>query len=521
MDALDDTQDGLTRDEVKHKDGISDRVEIKTTNVGFGFYLYNPFSVGDKLVIRGKAIDEQRAGGTMTDDAYKNPYTAGTENIQTNRLSAELTYTTPIGSNSELNFSTAYVYHRRNATNDTFLGDYKKTHEDKSPDVEFMRPYIAKENSFTPSLTFSSKLGNHNLLIGMQGYFTRLRETGLYCITDDTSAYLGESYSSLGKKHANEFGAFLQDEWNILPNLTVVPGLRLDVHNSGESYESDKKVFDSAFPETKFNETSVNPRLAVKYEVSKAFVLRANFGTGFRAPYGFSEDLHLCSGSPRVWKSSNLKAEKSVSFNLSADYYGDNYQFSANIFRTNLKNKIEFSDASDDVKKLGYTYQWENVADAYVQGIELGAKYNPFRDFTVGLNWTFNQGKYDKVRGDWEGTVYEKDSKNVSRFPSMTGDWTLEYTPDDWTFSLTGSLQGKMYIDYMSENAANSKIKKTNAFTLWNCRVAKKFNDVVTIYAGGKNIFSYIQDEKHTDDAAFMYAPVYGATWYAGISVKI
>lgn len=521
MDALDDTQDGLTRDEVKHKDGISDRVEIKTTNVGFGFYLYNPFSVGDKLVIRGKAIDEQRAGGTMTDDAYKNPYTAGTENIQTNRLSAELTYTTPIGSNSELNFSTAYVYHRRNATNDTFLGDYKKTHEDKSPDVEFMRPYIAKENSFTPSLTFSSKLGNHNLLIGMQGYFTRLRETGLYCITDETSAYLGESYSSLGKKHANEFGAFLQDEWNILPNLTVVPGLRLDVHNSGESYESDKKVFDSAFPETKFNETSVNPRLAVKYEVSKAFVLRANFGTGFRAPYGFSEDLHLCSGSPRVWKSSNLKAEKSVSFNLSADYYGDNYQFSANIFRTNLKNKIEFSDAGDDVKKLGYTYQWENVADAYVQGIELGAKYNPFRDFTVGLNWTFNQGKYNKVRGDWEGTVYEKDSKNVSRFPSMTGDWTLEYTPDDWTFSLTGSLQGKMYIDYMSENASNSKIKKTNAFTLWNCRVAKKFNDVVTIYAGGKNIFSYIQDEKHTDDAAFMYAPVYGATWYAGISVKI
>ena len=36
-----------------------------------------------------------------------------------------------------------------------------------------------------------------------------------------------------------------------------------------------------------------------------------------------------------------------------------------------------------------------------------------------------------------------------------------------------------------------------------------------------KNIFSYIQDEKHTDDAAFMYAPVYGATWYVGLSVKL
>ena len=103
----------------------------------------------------------------------------------------------------------------------------------------------------------------------------------------------------------------------------------------------------------------------------------------------------------------------------------------------------------------------------------------------------------------------------------MTGDLTLEYAPGTWNFSVTGSLQGKMYIDYNSEeNEANSKIKKTDTFTLWNCRVAKRFG-TMNIYAGGKNIFSYIQDEKHTDDAAFMYAPVYGATWYAGVSITL
>ncbi len=520
-DAVDETQDGMTRKEVKNKDGVSDRVESKNTNVGVSLYLYNPFANNDKLVIRGKALDEQRMGGTLTNGKFQNPFTEGTENIRTNRLSADFAYTLPIGRNSELNASVAYVHHVRNATNDTFLGSYKKTHDDNTPNVEDMRPYIAKENTFTPSLTFSSKWGSHALLIGAQGYFTKLRETGLYCITDKDSKYYGNAYSSLGKKHANEFGAFIQDEWNILPNLTAVPGLRVDVHKSGEAYESDKKVFDGTFPETKFNETSVNPRLALKYEVSPSFVVRANVGTGFRAPYGFSEDLHLCSGSPRVWKSSSLKAEKSMSYNLSADYYGSNFQLSANIFRTNLKNKIEFGEASDDVKKLGYTYQWENVSDAYVQGIELGAKLNPFKRFTVGLNWTFNQGKYDKVRGDWEGKQYAEDSKNVSRFPAMTGDWTLEYTPGSWTFSVTGSLQGRMYIDYLSEESANSKIKKTNTFTLWNCRVAKSINNAFTLYAGAKNIFSYIQDEKHTDDAAFMYAPVYGATWYAGVSVKI
>ena len=114
-----------------------------------------------------------------------------------------------------------------------------------------------------------------------------------------------------------------------------------------------------------------------------------------------------------------------------------------------------------------------------------------------------------------------KDSRNISRFPAMTGDIDLDYTPGTWTFSLTSSLQGKMYIDYNSEdNGATSKIKKTNTFMIFNCRAAKRFG-TCTVYAGAKNIFSYIQDEKHTDDAAFMYAPVYGATWYVGLSVKL
>ena len=436
----------------------------------------------------------------------------------------------------------AYVHHKRNATNDTFLSNYKEATKDAahpegiSPDVELMRPYIAKENTFTPSLTLTSILGKHTLLAGVQGYFTRLNETGLYIISAEEergNPYFGIPYTSIGKKHANEFGFFVQDEWNILPNLTVVPGLRLDTHSSGEEYATSQKVSDHAFPQTHFSKTSFNPRLAIKYSVSPSFVLRANIGTGFRAPYGFSEDLHLCSGSPRVWKSSSLKGERSISYNLSADYYARNVQLSANIFRTDLKDKIQFAPASDEVKKFGYTYQWENVDDAYVQGIELGVKWNPFRDFKAGVNWTINQGKFKHERAEWsdpesdeckeapQRLAYAKDSKYISRFPAMTGDLNLEYTPGTWSFALTGSLQGKMYIDYNSEDAPKtSKIKKTDTFTLWNIRVAKRFGSF-SIYGGGKNIFSYLQDEKHGDDAAFMYAPVYGATWYAGVSFTL
>ncbi len=56
MDAIDRTQNGLTRKEVKNKDGISDRVDETMNNLGFSLYFYQPFAKNDKLVLRGKAL---------------------------------------------------------------------------------------------------------------------------------------------------------------------------------------------------------------------------------------------------------------------------------------------------------------------------------------------------------------------------------------------------------------------------------------------------------------------------------
>ena len=517
---IDQTGEGATRKEVKVKDGISDRVESKLHNMGFSLYVDNPFFSNDKLILRGKGINEKRAGGKITDDYYKNPFTDGTESILTNRYEAELNYIKPFGKDTELKFSTAYINHNREATNDSFLGDYKATHNDSTPNVLDMRPYIAKENSLVSTLTLGTKLGNHNLLFGVQNYLTKLNETGMYAVIDSASAYFGQAYKSIAKKHAHETGAFIQDEWNVTSDFTVVPGVRVDYHSSGEEYQSDKTVFDKDFPKTSFKETSVNPRLALRYNIGKHFTLRANAGTGFRAPYGFSEDLHLCSGSPRVWKSSGLKAETSRSANFSTDYYGHHFQISANVFYTYLKNKIDFSDADDEVKKLGYTYQWQNVDNAVVKGLELTMLVNPVKDLNLGADFTFNDGKYKNPRGDWESTAYKDASRYIPRFARTTGSIKLEYTPKTWNFMINGVYQGKMYIDYISEVKENSKIKETKPYMTFNARVSKRLG-AFNLYAGAKNIFNYIQDEKHLDDAAFIYAPLYGAMYYAGVSIRL
>jgi outer membrane receptor for ferrienterochelin and colicins len=516
--AIDETSDGMTRDEVRKEDGISDRVATNLNNAGFCLYTNNIFLNNDKLIVRGRYLYEKRQGGVLEDDYYKNPFTVGTECITTDRYESELTYNKKFN-NSEFNLSLAYVKHKRDATNDSYLVDYMETHNDSLPDLRDMRPYLASESSLTVTLTFGTGIKNHMLLAGVQSYYNKLEESGMYVVVDTESDYSGESYRSISNKTATEFGTFLQDEWLITRKLTLVPGIRLDIHNSEEEYKADRQVFETTlFPKTKFDETSINPRIAAKYELSEKITLRINTGTGFRAPYGFSEDLHLCSGSPRVWKSSGLNPEKSISCNFSADYYGKKIRIGTNIFRTGLKDKIAFVDADENISAMGYDYQWKNIDDAFVQGIELSLMAELINDLKSGIDFTYNQGKYDNVREDWKETPYAENSKYISRFPVTTGSIRLEYNPGNWNFMLTGNYQGKMYIDYFGE--INRKIKKTSPFILFNLRVSKKLN-IFKIYTGIDNIFNYIQDEKHTDDAAFMYAPVYGTVYYGGIMVDL
>ncbi len=524
--AIDETGPGLTNDEVSNKDGISDRVMTNLTNAGFGLYIDNAFLKNDKLIIRGKSVFEKREGGTMTDDYYRNPLTDGTENITTDRYEASLSYNNKIAAATEINFNFAYVKHNRNATNDSYLGDYMSTHGDSVPDLRNMRPYLADENSFTSTLSLNSGFGKHSFIVGLQFFYDELEESGMYVVVDESSPYLGQSYRSVADKHAVEFGVFAQDEWAVTDKLMVVPGIRLDHHQSGEEYTASKQVFTANnFPKTDFDETAFNPRLAVKYKFSEEFTLRANTGTGFRAPYGFSEDLHLCSGSPRVWKSSDLNPETSLSYNLSGDFYGKDIRISANLFRTDLKDKIGFTDADAETAALGYDYQWRNIDDAFVQGIEFSVMANIFKNIGMGLDFTYNQGEYNNAREDWIGTEYENESRYISRFPETTANLKLEYQPDSWIFSLTGNYQGTMYIDYYNEEidpllGDQSKIKKTDPFVLFNARLSKKIGQF-RLYAGVNNIFDYVQDERHLDDAAFMYAPVYGTMFYGGISIDI
>ena len=199
---------------------------------------------------------------------------------------------------------------------------------------------------------------------------------------------------------------------------------------------------------------------------------------------------------------------------------------SANIFRTNLENKIGFSDAREASKKLGYSYEWENIGDTYTHGVELSSDIMLNRVLDFELDFGYTDAQYDEERLDWveahEGK-YASDSKYIPRVPEITGGVKFGFKPGNWNAVLHANFTGRMYIDYYEEediDFPNSKIKHTENFWVLNTRLSRQIPKYgITAFVGVKNIFNYVQDEKHPDDAAFMYAPYIGRIVYSGVEV--
>jgi len=520
-DEIDETGEGYTRDEVNRPDGISDRVRTNNKNAGFSLTIED-LTDFDQITIKGRIANENRQGGELTDDLFENIFAPGTERIITDRYSLDFGYGKVFANGIELNLSTNYARHKRNATNDTFLGDYESIYG-VPPPLEELRPYIANENLYVATVNFMYPLGgSHRLLFGSQYSHNKLEETGKYMIVDEGNPDYGKSYTSLSSKKADEVGLYFQDEYSVTSDFEVVGGLRFDYHKSEDNFHGSGDISATDFDPIEYNESCVNPRLAAKYSLTPELTLRGSFGTGFRVPYGFSEDLHLCSGSPRVYKDISLKPEKSRSFGLTLDYRTSALGLSLNLYRTDLFDRIDFSESDEEINARGYTYQWRNIDDGYSMGLEVGADFALLRDLALTLSVEFNQSEYDNPREDWLGTEWENDSKKFSRYPETSGGLKIKYTPSKWDFIIDAAYKGKMYIDLLEPaNEEDIKIKETESFIIVNAKVAWSFFGRYKLYVGVKNLTDYIQEEKHVDDAAFLFAPVYGRLIYSGIEVSL
>jgi iron complex outermembrane receptor protein len=157
------------------------------------------------------------------------------------------------------------------------------------------------------------------------------------------------------------FALFGQDEMRLAAPLTMTFGARFDFSSVGITAPGGQ----------------VNPKLAFAYNPFEGTSLRTSIARGFRVPA--VAEAFLMAGFNNIMARPNedLKPEKSWSFEVGVSQrLGQLGTFDIAAFRTDYDNLIEVDVVDTSAGSL--LFQWRNVANARVQGVETSLKLGLF-----------------------------------------------------------------------------------------------------------------------------------------------
>mgnify|MGYP003477914799 FL=1 len=321
------------------------------------------------------------------------------------------------------------------------------------------------------------------------------------------------SYNYLVDQHTKNFGAFIQSDWEILPSLDLLSGVRFDKHNL-----IDTPIF--------------SPRVALLYKYKENTQFRFSYGTGFRAPQAFDTDLHIAfsgGGVSRVIYDPNLIEERSESFSTSINYDKATEKFIAGFtleaFYTKLNDAFILENIGED--EFGEIFEKQNGSDANVKGVTLELRANFNKKLQLETGYTIQSSKYDEAVTYIDGVA---PTVNFLRTPNHYGFGMATFTPTkNWNFNLNFVYTGTMELAHFAgaPNQTIDEMVETRPFWEFNTKIgyileSQKLGFDLEIYGGIKNIFNEYQDDfdmGKNRDSNYIYGPALPRTFFIGLKL--
>lgn len=322
------------------------------------------------------------------------------------------------------------------------------------------------------------------------------------------------SYRYLVDQTTKDWGAFVQSDWAISRELTLLSGVRVDDHNL-------------------VNGAVWSPRASLLYKPSVGLQLRANYGTGFRAPQAFDTDLHIAfagGGISRVTLAPDLLPERSSSYSASVNYDKATEHYVAGFtlegFYTQLDRAFILDPIGED--EFGERFEKKNGQGTEVRGVTLEVRANYDRKIQVEAGITYQSSEFE------EAVEYIDELAGIREFirtPRSYGFATMSYTPDDrLSVNLNYIYTGSMKVPHFAgaPNQTVDEIIDSPQFHELSGKVSynialPKMNTDLEIYTGIRNLFNSYQssfDIGKNRDSNFVYGPSQPRTFYLGIKLK-
>ncbi|WP_116870111.1 TonB-dependent receptor domain-containing protein [Vibrio splendidus] len=177
-----------------------------------------------------------------------------------------------------------------------------------------------------------------------------------------------------GGGSADQGALFLQDDISLTSELSLLLGVRYDNHSDFGSHTS--------------------PRAYLVYNPTQNWTFKGGYGEGFKAPTikQLSPDyLSVGTGRPfDIRGNADLKPEVNKSYELSAAYNTDRWGSTVTLFQNDVENLIELECVEGCGRpQPGVTlYEYVNVAEAEIKGLEWAANVNLSSSWFVNMNLT-------------------------------------------------------------------------------------------------------------------------------------
>ncbi len=310
-----------------------------------------------------------------------------------------------------------------------------------------------KEIYTEATLQFTKSFHPHKMVFGGDIYWWKI----------DARSKMGNTPADDFSETLNAWDGFIQNEWNLIDRITLVPGVRFEQH----------EVYGIHW----------SPRLSAMWTLSNHLKLRTSAGLGYRAPspkelrftFNHSSAGYIVLGNP------DLEPEESRNISLNLEY-SDSKGFSGrfSLFDNDLKNLIDFSFIRTTEEFYLGIYQYKNFASARTRG----AEFETAVSLVDGLNVNFGYA-YLESRDNETGTALPRRSKHI-------GQWSIEYKRCSFSTRLWGGYTGKsLYSIVTNENRMPSE-EWTPAYILWNAAASFNYKWNLIPYLKVGNLLNYV-----------------------------
>lgn len=307
-------------------------------------------------------------------------------------------------------------------------------------------------------------------------------------------------------------GVFVQDEFRLTPDATLLSGLRYD-YNLRHGH-------------------IVSPRLNYKWGTPDGRrVLRVGVGNGYRVVNLFTEDHAALTGAREVVLAEALRPERSWNANVNYTRFfqtrAGTLNLDASAFYTYFTNQIN-PDYDTDPNQIIY----RNL-DGYAisRGVTLNADFTFSRPLKLMAGVTLlDVFRQERVA---EGEPRQRVAQVLA--PAVSGTFAASYSFARLGLSVdyTGQVTGPMTLPVVPNDFRPAR---SPWYSLQNVQVTKRFSSHLELYGGVKNVLDFLpryallrpfdpfdkrvaQDNPngYTFDTSYLYAPLQGRRTFLGV----